>query len=142
MHCDVNNTLILCVAPTGPPTDVTATSSGNSITVSWSPVPCLLRNSEITGYVVHKSTSASTEVSGSVTSATIDGLKETTLYSIEVAAVGAGGTGVFSDAVTAAATAAATAEATTAAEESEWLEIMALYIVYLCVNSKMEDWTI
>ena len=50
----------------------------------------------------------------------IDGLKGSTQYSIEVAAVGAGETGVFSDAVT--------AEATAAAGESEWLGIMTLMV--------------
>ena len=120
------------IAPTGPPSDVAAMSSGNSITVSWAPVPCLLRNSEITGYVVHRATSS--EVPGSVSSAVIEELEGSTQYSIEVAAVGAGETGVFSDAVTAEATAATAAEATATAAtattatagESEWLGFVLL----------------
>ena len=94
-------------APTAPPDGVTTTTSGISITVSWSPVPCLQRNSEITGWVVRytevtsrRATSAEMNVAdGSATSTTIDGLKVSVRYSIQVAAMGAGVAGVFSDAV-------------------------------------------
>lgn len=93
---------------------MTATYSGTTISVSWAPVPCLQRNSEITGYVVRYievssggASPANVTVPGSVTLTTLDGLKESTQYYIEVAAVGAGVTGVFSTAVV-------------AAKESEW----------------------
>ena len=84
-------------------------TNGSSITVRWSPVPCLQRNSQITGYVVRytevtssRTTSADTNVTGgSSTSITINGLQGSTRYSIEVAAVGAGETGVFSSPITA-----------------------------------------
>ena len=95
-------------APTGPPTGVNTTTSGSSITVHWSPVPCLQRNSQIIGYIVRYSevtSSRATSVDifvagGSATSAIISGLQGSTHYSIDVAAVGAG-EGVFSDPVTA-----------------------------------------
>ena len=95
--------------------------SGTSITVSWDPVPCLSRNSEITGYVVRynevsNSCHVDTEVSASETSVTLEGLTGSTQYSIQVAAVSASGTGPFSGAVTAETTAAA---ATTAGEWTE-----------------------
>ena len=87
---------------------MTITTGGSSITVSWSPVLCLQRNSQITGYIVHytevtSSRATLTDINvagGSVTSVTINGLQGSTRYSIEVAAVGAGETGVFSSPVT------------------------------------------
>ena len=113
-----------CTAPTAPPQNVAATSSdtsATSITVSWEPVPCLSRNSEITGYIVRyneagssRATRADMQVSAPATSATLDGLTGLTQYSIQVAAVGAGETGPFSEAVT-----AETAAATTT---GEWIE--------------------
>ena len=89
---------------------ITATN-GSSITVRWSPVPCLQRNSQITGYIVRytevtssRTTSADINVPGeSASSITINELQGSTIYSIEVAAVGAGETGVFSSPVTAKA---------------------------------------
>ena len=94
-------------APTAPPAGVTTTTSGISITVSWSPVPCLQRNSNITGYAVRytevtsrRATSEEIIVDGgSTTSKTISGLAVSVRYSIQVAAVGAGVTRVFSDPV-------------------------------------------
>ena len=90
-----------------------ASSSGTTITVSWKPVSCLLRNSEITGYIVRYNEvgrSCLTDVPGPETSATLDGLKGLTQYSIQVAAVGASETGLgpFSDAVTTETAAAVT----------------------------------
>ena len=94
-------------APTGPPADITAVTNGSSITVHWSPVPCLQCNSQITGYIVRytevtssRTTSADINVTGeSASSITINGLQGSTHYSIEVAAVGAGEMGVFSSPV-------------------------------------------
>ena len=94
-------------APTAPPAGVNTTTTGISITVSWGPVPCLQRNSEITSWVVRytevtsrRATSAEMNVAdGSATSTTIDGLKASVRYSIQVAAFGAGVAGVFSNAV-------------------------------------------
>ena len=85
------------------------TTTGISITVSWSPVPCLQRNSQIIGYIVRYSEVTSSRATsfhnfvagGSSTSTTISGLQGSTHYSVEVAAVGAGELGVFSDPVTA-----------------------------------------
>ena len=113
LSCVYRPSIITChfssTAPTGPPTDVSTVTNGSSITVRWSPVPCLQRNSQITGYVVRytevtssRTTSADTNVTGgSSTSITINGLQGSTHYSIEVAAVGAGETGVFSSPITA-----------------------------------------
>ena len=96
-------------APTGPPAGVNTTTSGISITVHWSPVPCLQRNSQIIGYVVRYSEVTSSRATsfhsfvagGSATSATIGGLQGSSHYSVEVAAIGAGELGVFSDPVAA-----------------------------------------
>lgn len=113
-------------APSGPPVGVAVTTLCSNITVSWAPVTCLQRNSEITGYVVRyteltdseASSAATVDVPGSEASAMLGGLRASTQYSVQVAAVGAGGeTGVFSDAVVAAAT-AGTAPAAAA---GEWL---------------------
>ena len=105
---------------------VAATTLCTNLTVSWSPVPCLHRNSEITGYVVRYTEftdsgapSATVDVAGSETLAVLGGLKGSTQYLVEVAAVGAGETGVFSDAVVTAATAG-----TAPAAAGEWLYVM------------------
>ena len=93
------------VAPTGPPTSVSASSSSSSITVQWRPVDCIHRNGDITGYSVRYgevgsgSTQTMSVSGGSATEATISGLMPSTTYSIQMAAVNDAGTGPYSDVI-------------------------------------------
>ena len=74
------------------------------ITVQWSHVSCIDRNSEITGYTVrHGQTGSTTTVMESVSGTsdsdrmfTASGLIPRTSYTFEVAAVSSQGTGRFS----------------------------------------------
>ena len=110
------------------------TTSGSSITVRWSPVPCLQRNSQIIGYVVHYSEVTSSRATsfhsfvagGSATSATIGGLQGSSRYSVEVAAIGAGELGVFSDPVT--------------TDASELMIIMSKYIVHNLIDAILHSY--
>ena len=96
-------------APTDPPTDVTAmTTSPVSIIIQWNRVPCINRNSNITGYTVRYSTGDGSTVSVSVSGTgqsertyTATLLVPSTSYSIQVAAANSTGvTGPFSTNVT------------------------------------------
>ena len=96
-------------APHDPPTDVTAmTTNPVSILIRWGRVPCINRNSNITGYTVRYSTGGGSTVSVSVSGTdrsertyTATRLAPSTNYSIEVAAVTSTGiTGPFSTTVT------------------------------------------
>ena len=96
-------------APGDPPTDVTVmTTSPVSILIRWGRVPCINRNSNITGYTVHYSrgggSTESVSVSGTGQSErtyTATRLVPSTSYSIQVAAVtSTGATGPFSSTVT------------------------------------------
>ena len=133
-------------APTGPPTGVNTTTSGSSITVHWSPVPCLQRNSQITGYVVRYTditssirTSEYMNVStGSASSTILTGLKGFTRYSIEIAAIGAGEMGVFSSPLIADASEPLSSEVQSAVpllcDGVIWAHIV------IAVNGCMCDW--
>ena len=75
--------------------------TSSSIIVQWGPVNCIERNGDITSYlvqygVVGSDSTLPVSVSGSVTETTISMLMPSTNYSIQVAAVNSGGTGVFS----------------------------------------------
>ena len=86
--------------------------TSSNITVQWRAVDCIHRNGNITGYSIQcrAGGSQSTQIvhvsGGSVTEATISSLMSSTTYSIEVAAVNSGGTGVYSHPVTAQTAAA------------------------------------
>ena len=83
------------VAPTGPPTPISASSSSTSITVQWGPVDCIHRNGDITGYTVrYRKTMAGPmqDISvSSVTEYTITGLMPSTSYTVRVGAVNSAG---------------------------------------------------
>ena len=95
----------LFIAPSGPPTAVSATSTSTTITVQWGVVDCIHRNGDITGYSVQYEVleSGSTETvsvidsEGSTTNRLVSGLSSSTNYAIEVAAVNSAGGGVYSD---------------------------------------------
>ena len=95
-------------APGDPPTEVTATTTNPvSILIRWDRVPCVNRNSNITGYTVRYSTGGGSPVSVSVSETgqsertyTATLLVPSTSYSIQVAAVTSTGvTGPFSNIV-------------------------------------------
>ena len=95
-------------APSSPPTSVsTSDVTSSSITVQWGPVVCIHRNGDITDYsvryVVEGSGSAqdTSVFGGAATEATITGLNSATNYSIEVAAMNSGGTGDYSNSISA-----------------------------------------
>ena len=86
--------------PSAPPTSVNVSDVTNSsITVQWGPVDCIHRNGNITGYSVRYGVSGTSSYQTVNVSrgSTIIGLKPSTNYSIEVAAVNSAGTGVYSD---------------------------------------------
>ena len=96
-------------APGDPPTEVTATTTSPvSILIRWNRVPCIDRNSNITGYTVRYSTGRGSTVNVSVSGTdqsertyTATPLAPSTSYSIQVAAVTSTGvTGPFSTTVT------------------------------------------
>ncbi|CAI8013812.1 Neogenin, partial [Geodia barretti] len=100
----------LTAAPSAPPTDVVVrVESSTSITVQWGPVECRHQNGEITGYWVRYGEEGSSEegrsvqmVSGDSSGGmtTVSGLTKETVYTVQVAAVTSGGTGVYSDPLT------------------------------------------
>ena len=78
--------------------------SSTAISVQWGPVePCADQNGPITGYSVRYGVMESGELNtadvdgGSVMTTTLSNLSPSTAYSIEVAAVNDGGTGVYSE---------------------------------------------
>ena len=78
--------------------------SSTAISVQWGPVePCSDQNGPITGYSVRYGVMESGELNtadvdgGSVMTTTLSNLAPSTAYSIEVAAVNDGGTGVYSE---------------------------------------------
>ena len=88
------------VAPIGPPTSVSVSSSSTSITVQWGPVDCIHRNGDITGYSVQygEMGSGSTQtvnVTGE-TSTTISELSTSTSHTYQVAARNSAGLGPYS----------------------------------------------
>ena len=74
-----------------------------SITVTWEPVPCMYRNGVITGYVIryrelnNDSVSVETITRDKTSVFEITGLKPSTQYEIEVAAINSVGTGRFTN---------------------------------------------
>ena len=82
-------------APSTPPTSLSVSDiTSANITVQWGPVDCIHHNGDITGYSVRygaQGTGSKTlKISGDEIA--ISGLKASTTYFIEVAAVNSGGT--------------------------------------------------
>ena len=101
------NQPLLIAAPSAPPGSIVATiHTSTSVGLHWEPVECIHSNGRIVGHSVRyeevDSGSAGTQYvpGGSVTQTTILELKQTTEYSIQVAAVNSVGTGVYSEPVT------------------------------------------
>ena len=94
---------ILPEVPSVPPTAVNISDvTSSSITVQWKAVDCIHRNGDITGYLVRygvqgsENTRSMSVSRGTTTKATISGLRATTPYTIEVAAVNSAGIGMYS----------------------------------------------
>ena len=97
--------------PSAPPTSVNIIEvTSSSITVQWGAVDCIHRNGDITGYSVRYGVPGRFEgdeivlmVSGDSNGGmhVISGLRASTTYTIEVAAVNSAGTGEYSDTITA-----------------------------------------
>ena len=98
------------VVSSGPPRDITLMDTDPAmLSVSYRPPATLLRNGDVTGYVIRYTrvgsgvsqniTVSSSSISGLRTSV-IPGLLAFTIYSVEVAAANVNGTGPFSDPVT------------------------------------------
>jgi large repetitive protein len=96
-----SNAVTPLVAPTGGPTIVTASSTNQSITVAWEPLPTKTDGGEaVTGYMVEakvgSTEKAHVTVTALATTATLTGLVNGTTYVVSVAAKNPKGTGVFS----------------------------------------------
>ena len=95
-------------APTARPSSVRALLNGSAAyIVNWGPVePCIHQNGHITGYSVRygkvgtSERERTTEMTYYYTSTIIYNLERGTMYMVEVAAVNAGGVGVYSDPIT------------------------------------------
>ena len=90
------------VVPSAPPTSVSASIvNSTAITVQWGPVDCMHRNRHISGYSVRYGEVGSERTltvnvsGGDVTQYTISGLKPSTAYSVQVAAMNSAGTGPY-----------------------------------------------
>ena len=99
------NTYIELTVPSAAPDNLMASSitMSASITVTWEPVPCMYRNGVITGYVIryrelnNDSVSVETITRDKTSVFKITGLKPSTQYEIEVAAINSVGTGPFTN---------------------------------------------
>ena len=96
--------ILLYPAPSAPPTDVQISDKNSStITMRWSPVKCIHRNGDVTGYSVryriqgNGSIQTVNVIGEDSTDKSISGLKSSTIYSIEVAAVNIAGIGMYSN---------------------------------------------
>ena len=87
-------------APTGAPDGLTSSSvESRSLTVQWGTVPCPNQRGPITGYRLRYSNGTSIVDTTDLTHM-LTGLTPFTSYSVQVAAVNAGGTGPYSTALT------------------------------------------
>ena len=90
-------------APSAAPTSVRVSEvTFSEITLQWEIIPCLQQNGDITGYSVRYYvgdgyTEKMTVSGGNTTEVTISGLASSSAYSVKVAGVNTGGTGVYSD---------------------------------------------
>ena len=88
-------------APTGAPGGLTSTSvESRSLTVQWGTVPCPDQRGPITGYRLRYGTSIVDTTGEGSRQHVLTGLTPFTSYSVQVAAVNAGGTGPYSTALT------------------------------------------
>ena len=97
----------LFLAPSAAPASVGVTSTSFfSIALHWEPVPCMYQNGGITGYTVKywirgNEDSYITSTVAERTGVTISNLVPSTSYYFQLAAINSGGTGIFSDTVSA-----------------------------------------
>ena len=106
-NCHTSYTGFLCFyysAPDGTPQNFIITATGETnITVEWSSVPCIDRNSEITGYILQYGEVSNVEREEEIVQGTgnqgamytITGLTQLTTYYIAIAAFSDSGTGPF-----------------------------------------------
>ena len=90
-------------APSAAPADLIFLSSTSStISIQWEAVPCIHRNGRITGYVIQYmevggGVFINESVTGNQRETSITGLKPSTFYDIQIAAVNSVGTGPFTN---------------------------------------------
>ena len=96
--------ILLYPVPSAPPTDVLVSDKNSStITIRWWPGKCIHSNGDITGYSVrygiqgNGSIQTVNVIGEDSTDMSISGLKSSTTYSIEVAAVNSAGIGMYSN---------------------------------------------
>ena len=94
---EVCYTMNFYIAPTGPPRDVTPSTTSRSVSVSWSTIECIEQNGEITNYtVVFHGAVIPGEVNVMERTFTASGLTPHTNYTFRVAGVNSNGTGPYS----------------------------------------------
>ena len=93
-----------CIAPSGPPRDVTPSTTSRSVSVSWSNIYCIERNGVITDYTVVFQEQGGAVVPGEVNvmdrTFTASGLIPHTNYIFRVAGVNSNGQGPYSNDIT------------------------------------------
>ena len=91
-------------APTGPPHDVTPSTTSMSVSVSWSEIECIEQNGEIIDYAVMFQEVGGMMVTGTVnamaTTFTATGLTPYTNYTFSVAGVNSIDTGPYTNTIT------------------------------------------
>ena len=96
--------LRLSIAPTGPPCDVTPSTTSTSVSVSWSTIDCIERNGVINSYTVVFQEQGGAVIPGEVDvmdrTFTASGLTPHTNYTFRVAGVNSNGTGRYSNDIT------------------------------------------
>ena len=89
------------IAPTGPPRDVTPSTTSRSVSVSWSTIECIEHNGEITNYTVVFQEQGGAVIPGEVNvtnrTFTASGLTPHSNYIFRVAGVNSNGTGPLSN---------------------------------------------
>ena len=90
-------------APSATPADLIFLSSTSStISIQWEAVPCIYRNGQITGYIIqYMEVGGGLFINESVSrdqrETSITGLKSSTFYDVQIAAVNSVGTGPFTN---------------------------------------------
>ena len=89
------------IAPTGPPRNVTPSTTSRSVSVSWSTIECIEHNGEITNYRVVFQEQCGAVIPGEVNAMertfTASGLTPHTNYTFRVAGVNSNGTGPYTN---------------------------------------------
>ena len=87
-------------APTGPPLNLSTTTTSRNVMISWDTIECIERNGIITGYIVEFQEEGGAMIPGEVVGQnfTVSGLTPATHYSFRVAGVNSNGTGPFTTA--------------------------------------------